>query len=210
MKFLDETFGKCAHPKVSWQIDPFGASREMPSLYAQMGFDGHIFNRGPVKGEYIWKGSDDLNTKIFTTILHNHYSAPDGFDFSQDKNAINDENSSQKADQIVKIGKEWNKVYGNHNQVLIPMGQDFQYTHAEKWYTNMDKLIRAVKARHTDVDIFYSTPNCYINAVHSMNVTYNERSVDYLTYWVGYYANRPALKYQDRRTNNILQVNKTL
>ena len=87
MKFLNETFGYCGHPKVSWQIDPFGASKEMPSLYAQMGFDAHIHNRGPLpKGEYIWKASNDLNTKIFTTILHDHYSAPHGFGFGQLKN----------------------------------------------------------------------------------------------------------------------------
>jgi hypothetical protein len=56
----------------------------MASLYAQMGFDGHVFNRGVFpKGEFVWGGSPDLgvNADIFTTILHNHYSAPDGFDF---------------------------------------------------------------------------------------------------------------------------------
>ena len=70
----------------------------------------------------------------------------------------------------------------------------------------MDRLITEVKKRHTDVDIFYSTPDCYVLAVNGVGKTFGERDVDYLSYWVGYYSNRPSLKYQDRITNNILQV----
>ena len=86
LNILNNLFGKCGHPLISWQIDPFGASKEMASLYAQMGFDGHVFNRGVFpKGEFIWKGSQDLGqtSEILTTILHNHYSAPNGFDFEE-------------------------------------------------------------------------------------------------------------------------------
>ncbi len=84
LKILDDLFGKCGHPSVSWQIDPFGASKEMASLYAQMGFDGHFTRRAiKPKGEFIWRGSDDLGEKseIFTTALHEHLIPPDGFDF---------------------------------------------------------------------------------------------------------------------------------
>jgi lysosomal alpha-mannosidase len=86
LKLLDQIFGKCGHPLISWQIDPFGASKEMASLYAQMGFDGHVVNRAiNPKGEFIWRGSHDLGEKsdIFTTTLHNHYSAPNGFNFEK-------------------------------------------------------------------------------------------------------------------------------
>jgi lysosomal alpha-mannosidase len=84
LKILDDLFGKCGHPLVSWQVDPFGASKEMASLYAQMGFDGHFTNRGiKPKGEFIWRGSHDLGEKseIFTTVLHNAFASPSGFDF---------------------------------------------------------------------------------------------------------------------------------
>lgn len=82
--FLTDTFGNCAQPKVSWQVDPFGASREMANLYAMMDFDGHIVNRGNnLHGEFMWNASNEH--AIFTSTLHNHYSAPNGFNFEDGK-----------------------------------------------------------------------------------------------------------------------------
>lgn len=34
--FLREEFGECGRPKVGWQLDPFGHSREQASISAQV------------------------------------------------------------------------------------------------------------------------------------------------------------------------------
>lgn len=80
--FIAKTFGECAVPKLSWQIDPFGASKEAAHLFALMGFDAHVTNRGndQLFGEFLWNTSSD-GREIFTTRTHHHYHAPDGFNF---------------------------------------------------------------------------------------------------------------------------------
>ena len=45
MRFLNDTFGECAIPRVAWQVDPFGHSKEQANLFAEMGFDGLFLGR---------------------------------------------------------------------------------------------------------------------------------------------------------------------
>lgn len=70
LQFLNDTFGECARPKIGWQVDPFGHSREQASIFAQMGYDAFFFgrldyqdkaNRMATKTpEVIWKSSTNL------------------------------------------------------------------------------------------------------------------------------------------------------
>lgn len=72
LQFLNNTFGECARPRVGWQIDPFGHSREQASLFTQMGFDGLFFSRLDYRDkwkrlddkamEMIWESSDNLGS----------------------------------------------------------------------------------------------------------------------------------------------------
>jgi lysosomal alpha-mannosidase len=71
---LNDTFGKCGQPHIGWQIDPFGHSREMASIFARMGFDGLFLGRLDYQdkltrfltktAEMVWQGSSNLG-KVF-------------------------------------------------------------------------------------------------------------------------------------------------
>ena len=86
LRLLNDTFGRCGIPKVTWQLDPFGHSRELASLYAQMNYDAMFFAREDYQDrearrrekrlEHVWQGSDDLGTEgdLFTGMLDHHYS----------------------------------------------------------------------------------------------------------------------------------------
>lgn len=42
LEFLRQNFGDCGRPRVAWQIDPFGHSREQASLFAHVSHDGNL------------------------------------------------------------------------------------------------------------------------------------------------------------------------
>ena len=75
------------------------------------------------------------------------------------------------------------------------MGSDFQYFDARIWFKNLDKLIRYVNARQdkgSKVNVFYSTPSCYLYALNNANQTWTTKDDDFFpygsgphTYWTG-------------------------
>lgn len=99
--------------------------------------------------------------------------------------------------------------------ILIPMGEDFQYMAAHPFYKNMDKLIHWM-AHSTKFKVFYSTPSCYAKALSdAANVTFASKTDDFFpyasdphSYWTGYFTSRAALKLQERVGASILQTGK--
>jgi lysosomal alpha-mannosidase len=235
MRFLKENFGECGRPLASWQIDPFGHSREQASLFAQMGFDSLFFfrldsqekdlrlNRKTM--ELLWRGSDDLKEKsdLFTSVMYDTYCPPAGFCFDQgcsddpimDDPTLFDMNVQQRVDDFLKYVKEQSKYYTS-NHILVPMGCDFQFENAQVNFKNMDKLIKYVNARQVNgsrVNLLYSTPSCYTYAVNRLNLTYSWKVDDFFpyadsphSYWTGYFVSRAALKGYVRDLNNRLQA----
>lgn len=75
-RFINETLGECGRPKIGWQIDPFGHSREMASTFAQLGYDALFFARLDWRDketrletrtpEMIWRGSSNLGIHIIS------------------------------------------------------------------------------------------------------------------------------------------------
>jgi lysosomal alpha-mannosidase len=67
------------------------------------------------------------------------------------------------------------------------------------------------------VNVFYSTPSCYLYALNKAGRTWTSKTDDFFpyahqphAYWTGYFTSRPALKFYERYSNNILQVTRQL
>lgn len=65
----------------------------------------------------------------------------------------------------------------------------------------------------SDINLFYSTPSCYLKALHDANTTWPTKSDDFFPYasdphafWTGYFSSRPTLKRFERVGNHFLQV----
>lgn len=234
---LHDAFGQCGVPRVAWHIDTFGHSREHANLFAQMNFDGFFFARIDHQDratrianktlEFIWKGSDDLgpSADLFTGVLAVHYSPPPGFCWDllcNDEPIIDDpESEDYNVDKVLKKFIKYSEDYASKyttNNIMYTMGDDFQYQDANVWYKNLDKLIKYVREKYSDkVNIFYSTPSCYVKALNEVNKMYTTKNDDFFpygsdphNYWTGYFTSRPALKYYERKNNNFLHVCKQL
>ncbi|KAH8282797.1 hypothetical protein KR054_009895 [Drosophila jambulina] len=239
LRLLNDTFGECGRPRVGWQIDPFGHSREMASMFAQMGFDGMFFGRLDYQdkdnrlmtknAEMIWHGSANLGeeTDLFSGALYNNYQAPDGFCFDvlcSDAPIIDgkhspDNNVKERVDAFFEYVTKMAEHYRTPNLILT-MGEDFHYQNADMWYKNLDKLIKYANERQVNgskINLLYSTPSCYLKSLHDAGITWPEKSDDFFpyasdphAYWTGYFTSRPTLKRFERDGNHFLQVCKQL
>ena len=125
-------------------------------------------------------------------------------------------NVPQIVEKFVKLTKEYASSYAT-NQVMFPMGDDFAHQNAHVYFKNMDKLIKAINTHSPEVNVFYSTPSCYIKALHNTNRTWTSKRDDFFpyasdphSYWTGFYTSRPALKRFERLGNNVLQACKQI
>ncbi|CAB3374915.1 Hypothetical predicted protein [Cloeon dipterum] len=239
---IDQMFDglSCAKPKIGWQIDPFGHARETASILAQMGFDGLFFARldhqdrarriRDKEMEFVWRASESLGnaSSIFTQAFYKHYSAPSGYCFDLvhcNDQPINenpnsgDYNVPNRVNSFIEFVNSQKDTYQTEH-MLVTMGDDFTYQQAASWFDNIDRLIKHVNAEQKNgsmINLLYSTPSCYLQAVHRADKVWKTKSDDLFPYadgdhsfWTGYYTSRPTLKYMERRGNNLLQVCKQL
>uniref|UniRef100_A0A1Q3FMY3 Alpha-mannosidase n=2 Tax=Culex tarsalis TaxID=7177 RepID=A0A1Q3FMY3_CULTA len=238
LRLLNDTFGECGRPRIGWQIDPFGHSREQASIFAQMGFDGYFFGRLDYEdkrqrltkknAEMIWKASANLaDSDLFTGVLYNTYQPPPGFCFDilcsdepfMDSPYSAENNVDAKVDKFLYYVQLQAKHYRTNN-IVLTMGGDFTYMDANVYFKNLDKLIRYTNARQSNgstVNVFYSTPSCYLKALHDADITWPTKSDDFFPYasdphafWTGYFTSRPTVKRFERVGNHFLQVCKQL
>ncbi|XP_044592334.1 lysosomal alpha-mannosidase isoform X2 [Cotesia glomerata] len=234
---LNDTLGECARPKIGWQIDPFGHSREQASLFAQFGFDGMFIGRLDYQdkykrlkdktAEFLWKASSSLGEKanLFSVALFNNYSPPPGFCFDVlclDDPLIDDPESPDNNIEA-RINVFYNYIIDQAknyrtNNIIITMGGDFTYQQSEMYFMNLDKLIRYTnKIYGSTVNVFYSTPSCYLKSLNDAQLSWPSKSDDFFPYssdphafWTGFFTSRPTLKFFERMGNNFLQITKQL
>jgi lysosomal alpha-mannosidase len=240
LKKLRDTFGKCGIPKVAWQIDPFGHSREQADLFVQMGMDGLFFGRLDYRekaerfenqtSELVWLTSPALKEtkeKLFTSILYDVYDPPSGFcwDISYDNDpliddpSLHDYNIDVLGMDFVNFARKQKESYPTNN-IIVSMGMDFQYQLAHMWFKNIDKLINYVNTHLGEkekVHLMYSTPSCYLKALNDEGLQWTSKSDDFFpyasdphAYWTGYFTSRPTSKRLIRVAGQWLQFAKHL
>jgi alpha-mannosidase len=223
-------------PRIGWQIDPFGHSAVQAYLLgAEMGFDAFFFARADYQDllqrrkdrtmEMIWQGSKSLGSsaEIFTGILWHHYEPPSGFTFDissknspiQDDARLNDYNLPELVDLFVEYARNQSNEYQT-NHLMWTMGDDFAYTYANTWFKQMDKLIHHVNLDGR-VNVLYSTPSMYVDAVNAANETWPLKTGDFFPYadrphcyWTGYFTSRSAFKGYVRKLSGFLQAARQL
>ncbi|XP_025208867.1 lysosomal alpha-mannosidase-like isoform X1 [Melanaphis sacchari] len=240
LRKLNDTFGECGRPHIGWQIDPFGHSRQMATLFSQFGYDGLFFGRLDYEekiqrltnktAEMIWQSSPNIGSSadLYTQVLYNHYSAPDGFcfDIVCGVNPIVDDirspeyNVEAKANYLINYLRYQEKAYQNHGNVILTMGGDFTYQDANYYFKSLDKLIKHINSKQASgskINAIYSTPSCYLKAVNNQQITFPTKQDDFFpyksdkhSYWTGYFTSRPTQKYYERKGNNHLQTCKQL
>ncbi|CAG2107571.1 unnamed protein product [Medioppia subpectinata] len=242
---LQDTFGNRSIGVHKRRVLGKPHSREQASLFAQMGFDGMFMQRidyddqnlrkKEKRMELLWQGSDDLGkaSDLFTHIMEMGYGPPRGLNWEIAGNGFNqggddpfiddpeseDYNVDTIIDKFLAYAKEYSQYYPTNN-VLFPMGTDFYFQSANPWFKNMDKLIKYAnlrKSNGSNVNVFYSTPSCYMHGIHFANHTFTTKSDDFFpyanrphAYWTGYFTSRPALKRYEKVGNNFLQTCKQL
>ncbi|KAJ8915809.1 hypothetical protein NQ315_004621 [Exocentrus adspersus] len=235
LRTINDTLGACGIPRIGWQIDPFGHSREQASIYSQLGYDGVFFarmdyvdrekRRSEGSLNFAWQGSANLDTNfVFGGIFPNEaYGAPPGFCWDYTCNDppvyVDPESPEYNLDEMTQNFTNIMKTYAQYypsNHILIPMGGDFTFEAAEKNYINMDRFIMAMRD-NSEVNVLYSTPSCYIKAVNDEDPELKLKTDDFFPYsdkkhsfWTGYFTSRPNSKRFERIGHNILQATKQL
>uniref|UniRef100_A0A1I8IN08 alpha-mannosidase n=1 Tax=Macrostomum lignano TaxID=282301 RepID=A0A1I8IN08_9PLAT len=237
MRFLNDTFGDCARPRVGWQIDPFGHSKEFAALLAQMGLDAFYFARIHFLDEvqrvitrrmqFVWHASRDFGSPsadIFAGDFVSGYCYPPGTNYEggdqpvQDDPQLHDFNVAEAVRKFI-VQVDLLRLAHRTSHLLLTMGCDFAYENARKNFKIIDKLIAAVNANTSQHNLtaYYSSPDCYTKAVNDEGLAYAVKTGDFFpyasgpnSYWTGFYSSRPALKRLVRWASGHLQAVKQL
>ncbi|XP_075525954.1 lysosomal alpha-mannosidase-like isoform X2 [Dermacentor variabilis] len=235
LRYLNDTFGECGGVKVGWQIDPFGHSKGFATLLAEMGYDCLVVSRvhhallkhwrDTKRLEFVWKPQAELGSShdMFTILMYSGtYIAPSEFCVQDYYCSVYDSQSgvARMAEDVLQLVFKQSAAFATNN-VALYIGGDLAFQNAERWFNQVDASIKAVndvaRRKGHRVRAAYSTPLCYLGALHASNRSWPVHRGDLLPYadiagrtWVGYYSSRPNLKEYARYANGFLQACKQL
>ncbi|CAB9508715.1 Lysosomal alpha-mannosidase [Seminavis robusta] len=210
--FLKEELGYI--PKVGWQLDPFGHSATQSSLLsAKTGFDALYFGRIDYQDldirkktqqcEGLWASSEawknDTTSTLFwglTGSYSGNYGSPPGFCFDvlcpRDPRLVEMNRTAlltriQYFASLLKTQSD--RTQGNH--IMLTMGEDFNYRHANSMFANTDLMVSSVNMfqrwnlldvpsimgpRFNRINIFYSSPEYYTQMKHAQTEKTNKQN----------------------------------
>mmetsp|Transcript_23121 Transcript_23121/g.41264 ORF Transcript_23121/g.41264 Transcript_23121/m.41264 type:complete len:1044 (+) Transcript_23121:18-3149(+) len=232
--FLNKTFG-ISHPKVAWQIDPFGHSAITPTIMQKFGFEELVINRIDERFkeqiresgdlEFMWEGADmGRQAPILTHVLYDHYDFPPILNPKLGSYCWRKGTEDHCANQLVQLIKAREKCYKS-NKVMLLYGNDFFYDklpQAEELFSNIEKIIKHInKTSDFGIKARLSTASEYFSAVRQTKVKLHSFSGDFLPlmntkdspttfYWTGYYASRPESKRRIVTAHDFVRTGKML
>lgn len=103
-----------------------------------------------------------------------------------------------------------NEHYTQKGHLFCVMGDDFRFANSRQYFTSVDKLIKGFNARYSDMQLMYSTPSMYIDAIAG-NAQWPTKYDDMfpyadnpLSFWTGYFTSRANDKGYIRRASHNL------
>ena len=242
-RLLKSQFG--INVKSAWQIDPFGHSAFQASVLSTpaAGFSSVFFMRADwqeialrqnaTTTEMIWAPSPTLGMRgaTYAGILYGGYCTVPGLSMDfwsndqpiRDSPYLEDNNVALIVNHTVKtvmdalgVVPQGGPGADGTQDIMLPLGCDFEWENAGAWYTFHDKLIHYLNLDGR-VNAFYSTPSAYAAAKLAGAKAYTAKSADFFPYdffphgyLTGFYTSRPALKGYIRETSTVLQAGKQL
>lgn len=175
--------------------------------------------------EFVWRPMYDTlgeRAQIFSHAFYQHYFPPEGFDFDTvwgPGDRFEDNNAAEKAKQFHKHVLEQHQHYTS-NHILITMGGDLHFQDAASFFKSSDALIDYFNlniGKQANIELIYSTPSMYVNAVNAEGLEYTTKYDDMLpyadnnkSYWTGFYSSRANLKGYIRRAEHTLHASNKL
>ena len=68
------------------------------------------------------------------------------------------------------------------NNLLIPMGGDFEFQDGKETFTQIDSLIANFNEFQDDFELIYSTPQTFIEAVRAEEIRWPSKTTDMFPY----------------------------